>query len=239
LAFFWTETWSALGAVLFPASCVSCRNLALAHDPPLCGRCWDRLPRFASPLCSCGTPLPGSGGESCGRCRRGLSVIARGASLGPYEGVLRDCVISLKYRGRHRTARGLAARLFADHECRSVLADADGLVGVPLHRDRENERGFNQAHLIAQSLSIAATVPLAGTLVRVRDTPSQTTLDARARRRNVRGAFVVPRSASVAGSVLVLIDDVTTTGATVRECARTLLAAGAREVRAIVVARAE
>jgi len=166
-------------------------------------------------------------------------MVSRGVSLGPYEGVLKDCIVSLKYRGRHRTARGLAARLLARDTCRSVLAGADGLVGVPLHPEKERTRGFNQAHLIAGALSKAASVPLLPVLARIRETSSQTTLGARGRRRNVRGAFVVPRGVVVADAVIVVVDDVTTTGATLRECARTLLSAGAREVRTITAARAE
>jgi ComF family protein len=148
-------------------------------------------------------------------------------------------VVALKYHGRHRTAERLAIRLLGDARCRGVLEEADTLVGVPLHRDRERERGFNQAGLIARALARARSIPVSQELVRGRDTRSQTDLSARDRRVNVRNAFAVRSDRPFKNAVVVLIDDVTTTGATLRECALTLLAHGAREVRAITVARAE
>jgi competence protein ComFC len=239
LPLFWTETWNALGAALFPTACVSCGALVRADDPPLCAACWARLPTFDGPECACGRPLPGAPGEACGRCRRGLSAISLGAFLGPYEGALRECVLALKYRGRHRTARGLAARALERSTLRRVLEGADVLVPVPLHQKRLKARGFNQSALLAENVSGKAGVAVLGALVRIRDTPSQTELSVRQRRLNVRAAFALRPGATVEGAVAVLIDDVVTTGATLRECATTLRQAGAREVRAIAVARAE
>jgi ComF family protein len=113
------------------------------------------------------------------------------------------------------------------------------LVPVPLHRSRLAERGFNQslelARVIARRLGIDCA---ASALARSRATPSQTGLDARARHRNVRGAFVAD-ARYLAGKRIALIDDVITTGATVRECARVLRGAGAARVEVWAVARAD
>lgn len=210
-----------------------------AHDPPLCPGCWARLPLIAEPSCRCGSPLPGSRGEECGRCRRGRSPIREGVSLGIYAGPLRECVVALKYRGRHRTANALARRLRESERCRRILRASTIVVAVPLHPERARARGFNQAELLAGALAKDAGLPVFPALTRTRNTPSQTDLSARARRRNVLNAFAVPPGTNVAGAAAALVDDVTTTGATLRECAATLLAAGAREVRCITVARAE
>ena len=243
MTLFWTETWDALAGVLFPTPCVSCERLIAAHDPPLCSLCWDRLPQIEGGECRCGAPLPGSpAGPSdpeCVRCRRGRSVISRGASLGPYAGPLRACVVALKYHGRHKAADRLARRLFEKGRCRRVLEDADVMLGVPLHADRLAERGFNQAGLLAKGLARLSGTAVSTSLTRIRNTPSQTNLSARQRRRNMADAFAVAEPRAILNSVVVLVDDVATTGATLRECARTLLLAGAREVRAITVARAE
>lgn len=166
-------------------------------------------------------------------------MISQGASLGPYAGSLRACVVALKYHGRHKTADRLARRLFEKARCRRVLEDADVLLAVPLHADRLAERGFNQAGLLAKGLARLSKTPVSTCLSRIRDTPSQTDLSARQRRRNVADAFAVPDPRAILNRVAVLVDDVATTGATLRECAKTLLRAGAREVRAITVARAE
>jgi len=148
-------------------------------------------------------------------------------------------VVALKYRGRHRTAAGLARRLCEGERCRRILGASDVIMAVPLHPERARARGFNQAELLASALGQATGRPLWRHLVRIRNTPSQTDLSARARRLNVRNAFAVPPGPGLAGVAVALVDDVVTTGATLRECASTLLAAGAREVRSITVARAE
>jgi ComF family protein len=114
-----------------------------------------------------------------------------------------------------------------------VLEDADLAVPVPLHRARKRARGFNQAAEIARYL----TIPAMSALKRTRATVSQTDLPAEARHANVRNAFALRRHADIQGRVIVLIDDVRTTGATLEACARTLLDAGAREVRALTAAR--
>jgi ComF family protein len=121
-----------------------------------------------------------------------------------------------------------------------VLTAGAVLVPVPLHPRRRRERGFNQADLLAAELSRRADLRVAGAaLVRRIDTPSQTGLSAAARRANVAGAFAVRRRAQVAGRVVVLVDDVLTTGATARACARVLVQAGATEVRLLTAARVD
>ena len=239
MTLFWTRTWDALAGALFPTACVSCGELIRAFDPPLCPECWDRLPVIGEISCLCGCPLSNPGDGECGRCRRGRSPILEGAALGVYAGPLRDCVVALKYHGRHRTAERLARRLSGVERCRGILGASSVVIAVPLHPEREGARGFNQAELLARALARDAGLKVSRGLIRTRNTPSQTDLSALARRRNVRNAFRVKPGANLGGAAVVLVDDVITTGATLRECAQTLLEAGAREVRSITVARAE
>jgi ComF family protein len=114
-----------------------------------------------------------------------------------------------------------------------LLRDAAYVVPVPLHSQRELERGFNQASEIARHLGI----PVLPAIRRIRATPSQTDLPAARRHANVRGAFALRRGIDVSGQSLVLVDDVSTTGATLEACARVLKEAGAADVRAITAAR--
>jgi ComF family protein len=225
-------------AVVFPSRCPACAAaLERPLKGPLCERCWAGLPRHKGPCCGCGVPMPALA-AACGRCRRGLSPFTAGASLGPYDGALRVAVHELKYRSRRRVAGRLSEAMLAVPRVREVLAGATALVPVPLHPRRKRTRGFNQSELLAQELGGRTRIPTAGsTLVRRKDTPPQTGLTAAARRANVQGAFAVRHVSQVAGRTVVLVDDVLTTGATASACARVLMAAGAREVRLLTVAR--
>jgi ComF family protein len=167
----------------------------------------------------------------CPRCRRTAHQVARSRAIGEYAGPLRAIVHALKYDGRRSLARPLAS-LLAQHGA-GVLSGADAAVPVPLHRSRRRARGFNQAAEIARYLP----VPTANVLKRVRATVSQTDLPASQRHANVRQAFALRRRADVTGLVVVLVDDVSTTGATLESCARVLREAGARDVRALTAAR--
>jgi ComF family protein len=140
-------------------------------------------------------------------------------------------VHAFKYDGRRSLARPLADMLAG---CGADVIDgAQFVVPVPLHRSKRRSRGFNQAADIAGHLPL----PIVLALQRVRNTPSQTDLPAAERHANVRGAFSLTRRTRVRGAVVVVVDDVSTTGATLEACAGVLLAGGAREVRALTVAR--
>ena len=225
--------------VVFPSRCPACAApLSRPTAGPLCPACWEALPRHGGALCRCGCPLPLSAAPSCGRCRRALTPFECGASLGPYEGTLRTLVHELKYRGRRGVAERLADALLREAPVRGLLTPDAVLVPVPLHPRKRWERGFNQSELLAAALgrrSALSVVPAA--LVRRKDTPPQAGLSAAARRKNVAGAFFVGRPVQVAGRVVVLVDDVTTTGATAAACARALRASGATAVRLLTAAR--
>ena len=175
----------------------------------------------------------------CARCRRSRTAIDRSRSGGPYEGALRDIIHAFKYDGRRSLAIPLAGIM--RNAGADLLRDADVLVPVPLHAVRRLKRGFNQASDLARRLDR----PVVNALWRVRATSPQAGLTAAARRRNVRRAFRrspilsrSTRSRCIDGRIVVLVDDVSTTGATLDACARVLKEAGAREVRALTAARA-
>jgi competence protein ComFC len=208
----------AILAVAFGASCASCGEfLERPSRGPVCSTCWR----------SVDASIP---------CVFGVSgAVDDAGALGLYDGALRSIIHSLKYEGRRSLARPLSARIRA--RCGAVLDGADLAVAVPLHPSRRRERGFNQALDLARGLGL----PVARVLRRVRATPSQTELTVTERHRNVSRAFAPSRllwlRQDIAGRVVVLVDDVSTTGATLNECAVVLKELGAREVRAVTAAK--
>ncbi len=251
---------AVVAACLAPRCAVCGQWLATPTRGAVCHACWRAVAPFTPPLCAtCGAPLAAGTRSSapppCALCRRApLHHVDRAAALGFHDGTLREVVHALKFGRRHGIAARLARLLREAHG--DLVAGADGVVPVPLHPRRHRQRGFNQAHEIARHLG----PPVWPLLRRTRHTAPQSALDARARAGNVEGAFAVGRGGAltwralawrpwgghgarqrvqgVEGRRVLLVDDVWTTGATLSACARALKDAGAREVRALVIARA-
>jgi len=178
----------------------------------------------------------------CARCRRGHRFVDRALAAGAYDGALRAIVHALKYDGRRSLAKPLAGLMRS--RCAELFRNADCLVPVPLHPSRRRARGFNQALDLARRLG-SDSLPVHQALRRIRATPTQTGLPAAQRRRNVKDAFTSTsssfpsgRAPALRGCVVVLVDDVSTTGATLEACAKVLRELGVREVRAVTAARA-
>lgn len=208
---------------------------------PLCPVCRPNLVPYTGPRCpQCGFPFPGlpAGDQKgaamrCGACLAELPPWRAFAWHGLYRGALREIILRFKFGGELALARLLAAWLEDAARCLPV---PDALLAMPQHPAHLRRRGFNQAHELARSLHAATSLPLRpDLLVRTRDSAPQATLSARMRATNVRGVFAA--SPAVQAMRLWLIDDVMTTGNTLKEATRTLLAAGACEVCVLTVAR--
>ncbi len=240
LQFAFLKSCDALVSVLFAPACAACQQL-LEHptEGPVCSSCWASILPITPPICDrCGDPLPAWRTISrpldcCPRCRRLPRFVDRSRAIGAYDGALRAIVHALKYEGRRSLARRLGGLMRVRGE--EMLNGAACAIPVPLHRSRLRHRGFNQAADLSRQLG----VPSVAALRRIRATPTQTGLPAARRHRNMRDAFAIaPRSARrLAGATVLLVDDVSTTGATLEACARVLKEAGVREVRALTAAR--
>jgi ComF family protein len=242
------ELLAAFLHVLFPSPCRVCRRpLDAARRSVICGPCWHGVRPVTEPFCPrCGRPFGTSAGpeqgpdQLCGACRERVPAfsVARAAVLYEAGGTVREAIMLFKYGRRVSLSRHLG-RLMADAATgRLDPDDYDGLVPVPLHPGRERERGFNQSALLAREVGRRWGVGVEGrALRRARPTHVQSG-GRREREANVEGAFQVMRPDRVEGRRLLVIDDVFTTGATVNECARTLVAAGAADVAVYTLARA-
>jgi ComF family protein len=235
--------------------CTLCWSSVRPITPPVCDACGDPLPRGHESLIrdpdppdrhQSQVPDPQSPGQSqspisnpesplCGRCIRHRSPIDRARAIGEYDGTLREIIHALKYDGRRSVAGPLAALMCARGA--ELLKNADCVVPVPLHWRREHWRGFNQARELSRHMRL----PVVEALVRTRYTRPQIELAAERRRTNVAGAFRQRlgwlRHRTTGATRVVLVDDVSTTGATVEACARVLKESGVSQVYALTAAR--
>lgn len=223
--------------ILFPPRCVGC-GMYLTEDGALCPICRDAITLDDVLRCGrCGARLPN--GKKI--CHFDVPYVL-GAATNYREPAVRGLIHALKFSGV-RISAGVLAGLMSDYASRVkdwLPAPQDAVVvPIPLGAYRFRERGFNQAELIARAFAKHYGCPLAGALVRIKETGPQSELEDNARRKeNVRGCFAVAAEYSFTGKRVILIDDVSTSGATLSEAAHTLVAAGARKIIALVAARA-
>src|SRR3569833_1195536 len=245
----------AFASALLPASCTLCGSpLPRLSSVPICDVCWPEIPAQGGAVCErCGDGLDAPVVEGvpatqlCRSCRVAPPAFAKAVSFGTYEGRLREAIQALKYDRLHPAARKLGGMLA--ETIAQLLPDAPAemlVVPVPLHRTKQQQRGFNQARALAQGAieALRHTHPewrltlAPSTLMRLRATETQAGLTPNQRRKNVRGAFKVTEPGVVRGRNVLLVDDILTTGATARAAAQSLIKAGAASVYVATLARA-
>ncbi len=203
--------------LLFPDKCILCGRLLERQETDLCHDCRKTAPVFT-------------------KSKKRFNLVAGWTSLWYYKDRTRDCILGLKFYRRLHYAPVLG-RLLAMQLQAAGFTDFDVLTYVPVSFLRRWKRGYDQTRLIAQAVAEELGVELVPCLVKKRHTRPQSSLSRPEQRRaNIAGAYRMRRKVSVVGKRLLLLDDVITTGATVCECARVLLTAGAEDVRAASVA---
>jgi ComF family protein len=220
--------------ILYPSKCPLCGKVTdILSYSPICCSCWSKIDIYKGPSCKiCALPLSSEYSGVCGQCIKKPPPFSRVISYGLYEGVLAEAINQLKFYGIKRLSNPLG-RLLLNID----LPEMDGLIPVPLSIKRLRERGFNQSLLIARFLSKNTNISLLmDNLFKIKETLPQIGLSARERLQNIKNAFEV--KGNIKGLRLLLLDDVMTTGATVTECSKQLMKAGAKEVVVLTLARA-
>lgn len=197
--------------LLFPPKCVLCRKLLTREQTELCADCRIHAPEFS-------------------KASTNIPFVAKWTAVWYYSGIVRRSFLRYKFYG----ARSYAipyGRLLAMRILREYAGDFDLLTWAPISARRRRSRGYDQTALLADAAARELNMPLTPVLQKIRHTKPQSSLKgAAARRANVMGAYRVAFPASVVGKRVLLVDDIVTTGATLSECARLLLTAGAKEV---------
>lgn len=239
------EALNALTAIIFPAPCRICvQPLTNASRVPICETCLSSFECIAEPMCKCcgrpfiAAPAAQSLPPLCRLCRADLFGFSRARSFAIYNDALGAAIVLLKYEEVRRLGDWFARQLAETLARHGEDFRADVIVPVPLHPERQRERGYNQADLIARPLARRLGVKLrSDVLVRTRPRPAQLVLSRTERWKSVRGAYATRAGVRVDKLRVLLVDDVMTTGATLDSCARALRKAGAAEVFGLTVAR--
>ncbi len=241
---FQANAWRA-GRVLldfiYPPLCAACRA-PVSEPHALCSSCWTEITFLDGPVCAvCGLPFELDPGveTTCGACHANPPPFEKARSVMHYDDASKKPILAFKRADRLDLAVPFVRWL--ERVGKPLIDQSDVIIPVPLHWRRLWQRRYNQSALLAKLISrhVEKRLDLVA-LKRVRPTPSQgEMISARARRRNVRGAFKVDsnRRAGMAGKTVLLVDDVLTTGATVAACARALKRAGVARVLVLTLAR--
>lgn len=234
--------WRALVNFVFPPKCLLCgQTLEDTLDDRPCPSCLSKI-KFLShprcPRCGLGFATPVEDDHLCSGCVTEERYFTTARAIGSYEGLMMEVISRFKYHGASRLAKPLSTLLSEYKDPELPFSEFDLILPVPLHPQRLRRRGFNQSLLLARRVSRHHSIALDfKSLQRIRHTQPQTELSGAQRQKNIRGAFEVRNPFVIEEKRLLLIDDVFTTGATVQECSKVLLKAGAKRVDVLTLAR--
>lgn len=236
---------SVVMSLLYPTRCPGCQ-VFVQPDECFCQGCLPFVQAITAPLClRCGIPFPTDAGpdHECGRCLATPPPFRQARAWAYYhygetpQQPLSEAIQQFKYH-RNLSVGKLLAQLAATH---FAFTDEtyDVILPVPLHIDRLRWRGFNQALLVSRTIGRTQRTPVDPFILeRSRPTAPQTQLKEHERRENVKNAFTVTAPERIEGRRVLLVDDVYTSGATVEECTKVLMCAGAKTVDIFTLARA-
>ncbi|MEA2014539.1 MAG: ComF family protein [Thermodesulfobacteriota bacterium] len=234
---------SGLADLLFPPECPTCGAILNIHsEHPFCPECLSSINFIRSPLCtSCGVPFPDTTGTDhlCQDCIVSRPSFSIARAMASYNTILLNAIHLFKYRGNVPVGEALGKMMAHTRYDSLEIGRYSLILPVPLHPNRLKERGFNQSLVLARQISDLFPIPVDFLALRrsVR-TEAQVNLSRQQRMANVRGAFEVSDHDRIYDRRILLIDDVYTTGSTVKECSEILMKAGAAEVAVLTLARA-
>lgn len=234
--------FSCISSVIFPMDCCVCGKYC---SNAICDSCWNDVILITDLACrKCSKPyfnqyLYEEGVELiCEECCENALFFERALAYGVYQDVLIKIIHEFKFNNKPYIGKHLSYKLAKLIENEDDFRNADLIISVPLHRNKERKRGYNQSYLLAKELSKIMKIKLLkDVLYKVKDTESQSLKSMKERRKNIRGSFLIKNEGKIKEKSVILVDDVLTTGSTVNECSRILRHAGAKKVYVLTVAR--
>lgn len=232
--------------LILPPRCIQCGKI-LSEYNGLCSECFNKIDFISEPYCYiCGHPFSDTANtkfgikQICGNCakeRKHLVKMQRSAFV--YDDNSKNLIIDFKFHDHTSSAEVLANMLFVAGK--DIWAEnPDFLIPVPMHKKRLLKRRYNQAALLCKYLSRKSLVPTDYfSLMRTQNTVPQVSLTGIKRRKNLKNAFTVKRAEKLNNKSVVLVDDVKTTGSTLRECAKALQKAGVKNIYTLTLSQTD
>ncbi|MGD0278750.1 MAG: ComF family protein [Smithella sp.] len=237
-----SEALNDISEVIFPPQCPGCAEILHPFTGQIfCPACNDKIKFITGSICSiCGTTFPDSHAEShlCGDCLENKTYFSYARAVFCYETFILNAIHRFKYK-RDMSIGEMLASFMADFSFPDIdFTDYSLIIPVPLHIKRLRERGFNQSLILAYAIGKKRKIPVNFSLLkRHKYTLTQTASNRNERKQNIKGAFEVTDKKKIADKNIILIDDVYTTGATINECAKTLIKAKAQKIAVLTLAR--
>lgn len=231
-----------LSEIIFPPQCLGCAEiLHRSNGHIFCPSCEEQIHLLTGSICRiCGTTFPDSPAEShlCADCLETKPYFSCARAIFSYDDAILNSIHQFKYKS-NLSVGAILSDFMAGFSFPDIdFADYSLIIPVPLHIKRLRERGFNQSLILARAIGAKNQIPADFSLLkRHKFTLTQTGSNKKERKQNIKGAFEVTDKKIIAGKNILLIDDVYTTGATVNECAKTLIKAGAQRVSVLTLAR--
>ncbi|MEI7641349.1 MAG: ComF family protein [bacterium] len=232
---------NGLLSIFFSTQCAGCKRYIKDFKYLyLCEECFEKISAPQAPFCQrCHKPLNNAVTQECHECGERKNHFSYSRSAGIYSDSLREALHMFKFEAKKGFIRVLGEYMIKNIDP-VIFAGVDFIIPVPVSRATLGEREYNQTELLADYLGKKYKLSVKKSVVKIKETARQSTLERQQRLTNLRGAFKVDSKALtlVAGKVVVVVDDIYTTGSTINEMAKILKKAGALEVRAVTLARA-
>lgn len=232
------QTLETLVSFIYPAQCRVCENvIGIESVPYVCDTCWINVDFIVPPWCEiCG--MPNTEGI-CVNCATKPPQYGKLRTIGIYHGTLQHLIHLYKFEKRTNLVKHLVQLILANLPNDLSFDEYDYILPIPIHKKRLRERGFNQATLLADYICKKSdNQMLTDALIREKNTSPQSSLDREARQTNIIGAFTLRNSEAIRDKKILVLDDVYTTGATVREVVKVLWNADPIEIDVLTLARA-
>lgn len=221
--------------LIYPPRCTFCECIiSLSVDKLICDECEEDYPFIEESLCQkCGKQI-NTENYLCNDCSITINFYEKGIALYPYDGMIKEALYRFKYGGRRKYAQFFAKMMTEQLEQTNFYKEIDLIIPVPISKERRVQRGYNQTEELTKYISKYTNIPWdKDILIRTKHTKPQSSFAPSQRRQNIKNAFQCTYSLN--SKVILIIDDIYTTGSTINECARVLKKAGAQDIYSAVV----